>query len=143
MEIGVHIADVSYYVDAGTLLDKAAYERGCSVYLPDRTVPMFPEKLSNFLCSLRPREDKLCVSAVLSWMRTSVFLPAGLAERSSVPVAAYRMNKHSLCWMLQAGTVLFRKTESSSLPGSTTKSRQLRRRSTFCRKDLTIKCVKR
>jgi ribonuclease R len=64
MEIGVHIADVSYYVDAGTLLDKAAYERGCSVYLPDRTVPMFPEKLSNFLCSLRPREDKLCVSAV-------------------------------------------------------------------------------
>ena len=63
-EVGIHIADVSYYVDPDTLLDQAAYERGNSVYLVDRTVPMFPEKLSNFLCSLRPREDKLCVSAV-------------------------------------------------------------------------------
>ena len=64
MEVGIHIADVSYYVDPGSLLDQAAYERGNSVYLVDRTIPMLPEKLSNRLCSLRPHEDKLCFSAV-------------------------------------------------------------------------------
>ncbi|MDD2289098.1 MAG: ribonuclease R [Bacteroidales bacterium] len=64
MEVGIHIADVSYYVDPGSLLDQAAYERGNSVYLVDRTIPMLPEKLSNRLCSLRPNEDKLCFSAV-------------------------------------------------------------------------------
>lgn len=64
MEVGVHIADVSHYVRPGSLIDKCAYERGTSVYLVDRTVPMLPEKLSNNLCSLRPNEDKLCFSAV-------------------------------------------------------------------------------
>ena len=63
-EIGVHIADVTYYVSPDTLVDKEALERGTSVYLVDRTVPMMPEKLSNKLCSLRPHEDKLCFSAV-------------------------------------------------------------------------------
>lgn len=63
-EIGVHIADVTYYVEPGTVVDKEALERGTSVYLVDRTVPMMPEKLSNKLCSLRPHEDKLCFSAV-------------------------------------------------------------------------------
>ena len=63
-EIGVHIADVSYYVKPGSLVDKEARERGTSVYLVDRTVPMLPEKLSNKLCSLRPHEDKLTFSAV-------------------------------------------------------------------------------
>ncbi len=63
-EVGVHIADVSYYVDPQSLTDAAALERGNSVYLVDRTVPMLPEKLSNKLCSLRPHEDKLCYSAV-------------------------------------------------------------------------------
>lgn len=63
-EIGVHIADVSYYVLPDTLLDKEAYNRATSVYLVDRTVPMLPEKLSNGVCSLRPNEDKLCFSAV-------------------------------------------------------------------------------
>ncbi|MCS7077474.1 MAG: ribonuclease R [Bacteroidia bacterium] len=58
-EIGVHIADVSYYVKPNSLLDQEAYKRGTSVYLVDRTVPMLPEALSNFLCSLRPNEDKL------------------------------------------------------------------------------------
>ena len=64
LEVGIHIADVSYYVKPGTLLDKEAYERGTSVYLVDRTIPMLPEALSNNLCSLRPGEDKLCFSAV-------------------------------------------------------------------------------
>lgn len=63
-EIGVHIADVSYYVRPGDVVDKEARERGTSVYLVDRTVPMLPEKLSNKLCSLRPNEDKLTFSAV-------------------------------------------------------------------------------
>ena len=63
-EVGVHIADVSYYVTPGSIVDKEAQERGTSVYLVDRTVPMLPEKLSNKLCSLRPAEDKLTFSAV-------------------------------------------------------------------------------
>ncbi len=63
-EIGVHIADVSYYVTPGSLVDKEARERGTSVYLVDRTVPMLPEKLCNKLCSLRPDEDKLVFSTV-------------------------------------------------------------------------------
>lgn len=63
-EIGVHIADVSHYVQAGTMLDQEAFERATSVYLPDRVNPMLPEHISNFLCSLRPREDKLTFSAI-------------------------------------------------------------------------------
>lgn len=63
-EVGVHIADVSYYVHPGSILDDEAYERATSVYLVDRVVPMLPEKLSNGVCSLRPNEDKLCYSAI-------------------------------------------------------------------------------
>ena len=63
-EVGVHIADVSWYVRPGSLVDKEARERGTSVYLVDRTVPMLPEKLCNKLCSLRPHEEKLTFSTV-------------------------------------------------------------------------------
>lgn len=63
-EIGVHIADVSHYVQEGTDLDREAYERATSVYLMDRVVPMLPEILSNGVCSLRPNEEKLTFSAV-------------------------------------------------------------------------------
>lgn len=63
-EIGVHIADVSHYVQTGTELDNEAYKRATSVYLPDRVNPMLPEQISNVLCSLRPKEDKLAFSAV-------------------------------------------------------------------------------
>lgn len=63
-EIGVHIADVSHYLREESALDKEAYERATSVYLVDRVVPMLPEVLSNFACSLRPNEDKYCFSAI-------------------------------------------------------------------------------
>ena len=63
-EVGVHIADVSHYIKPDSALDKEADERATSVYLVDRVIPMLPEHLSNGLCSLRPKEDKLCFSAV-------------------------------------------------------------------------------
>jgi ribonuclease R len=63
-EVGVHIADVAHYVLPNTRLDEAAYEKATSVYLPDRVNPMLPEHISNVLCSLRPKEDKLTFSAV-------------------------------------------------------------------------------
>ena len=63
-EIGVHIADVSYYVQEKSIIDEEAYKRATSVYLVDRTVPMLPEKLCNNLCSLRPNEDKLAYSVI-------------------------------------------------------------------------------
>ena len=63
-EIGIHIADVSHYVEPDNPLDKAAYQKATSVYLPDRVNPMLPEHISNVLCSLRPNEDKLTFSAI-------------------------------------------------------------------------------
>lgn len=63
-EIGVHIADVTHYVKPGTILNNEAYERATSVYLVDRVVPMLPERISNHICSLNPREDKLCFSVI-------------------------------------------------------------------------------
>ncbi|MFN9801924.1 MAG: RNB domain-containing ribonuclease, partial [Bacteroidota bacterium] len=64
VEVGVHIADVSFYMQPGTVLEQEAFRRATSVYLVDRTIPMLPERLSNELCSLRPKEDKMCFSAV-------------------------------------------------------------------------------
>ena len=63
-EVGVHIADVSHYVTEGSVIDKEAVKRATSVYLVDRTIPMLPERLCNFICSLRPDEDKLAYSVI-------------------------------------------------------------------------------
>ena len=71
-EIGIHIADVSHYVRAGEVLDDEAKERGTSVYLVDRVIPMLPEVLSNDLCSLRPNEDRLAFSAVFEMTPESI-----------------------------------------------------------------------
>ena len=64
-QIGIHIADVTHYVQEQTALDEEAYRRGTSIYLVDRVIPMLPERLSNQLCSLRPNEDKLCMSVIV------------------------------------------------------------------------------
>lgn len=71
-EVGVHIADVSHYIQPDSALDKEAYRRATSVYLPDRVSPMLPERLSNELCSLRPNEDKYTFSAVFIMNRQGV-----------------------------------------------------------------------
>ena len=63
-QVGVHIADVSHYVTEGSIIDKEAEKRATSVYLVDRTIPMLPERLCNFICSLRPNEDKLTYSVI-------------------------------------------------------------------------------
>ena len=65
-EVGVHIADVSHYVKEGSTIDKEAVKRATSVYLVDRTIPMLPERLCNFICSLRPNEEKLTYSVIFS-----------------------------------------------------------------------------
>jgi len=63
-EVGVHIADVSHYVTEGSIIDREAQQRATSVYLVDRTIPMLPERLCNYICSLRPNEEKLCYSVI-------------------------------------------------------------------------------
>lgn len=90
-ELGVHIADVSHYIETDSALDEEAFERATSVYLPDRVVPMLPEKISNELCSLRPHEDKLtysCVFKMTAKARSKMF---GLAEQSFIPTIGLRM----------------------------------------------------
>jgi len=71
LEIGIHIADVSHYVKPETALDREGYSRSTSVYLVDRVLPMLPERLSNELCSLRPKEDKLTFSAIFTFSKNN------------------------------------------------------------------------
>lgn len=70
-ELGVHIADVSHFIRPGTSLDKEAKRRGNSVYLADKVIPMLPEQLSNGICSLRPREDRFCVSVFITYDKSA------------------------------------------------------------------------
>ncbi|MBP6970651.1 MAG: ribonuclease R [Bacteroidaceae bacterium] len=86
-EVGVHIADVSHYVQEGSIIDKEAYKRATSIYLVDRTIPMLPEKLSNNLCSLRQDEDKLTYSVIMEMTDT------GLIKRSRIVRTVIRSNR--------------------------------------------------
>jgi len=79
-EVGVHIADVSHYVQPGGIIDDEAYRRATSVYLVDRTIPMLPERLSNFLCSLRPDEDKYAYSCIFTLDAEAQLLAARIAR---------------------------------------------------------------
>lgn len=79
-EVGVHIADVSHYVKEDSALDREAYDRATSVYLVDRTIPMLPERLCNFICSLRPNEEKLAYSAIFEMNERAEILQFHIAK---------------------------------------------------------------
>lgn len=79
-QVGVHIADVSHYVTEGSIIDKEASRRATSIYLVDRTVPMLPERLCNFICSLRPNEEKLCYSVIFEMNDEAEVLASHIAH---------------------------------------------------------------
>ena len=103
MEVGVHIADVSHYVKPGTAIDREAYERGTSVYLVDRTIPMLPEKLCNGVCSLRPHEDKLCFSVVMEMDSLATVLKVWMGK--SVINSDYRYDYEEAQEIIETGNV--------------------------------------
>ncbi len=100
-EVGVHIADVSFFVKPGTALDKEAVERATSVYLVDRTIPMLPEILSTDLCSLKPDEDRLAVSAVFTLDKEANILDQWFGE--TVIHSAKRFTYENAQEVLDAG----------------------------------------
>ena len=89
-QIGIHIADVSFYVRPGTKIDDEAYQRGTSVYLVDRVIPMLPEELCNDKCSLKPGEDKLCMSVIFTFEVPRK--PSG-----ELDFEAFKITKHKIC----------------------------------------------
>lgn len=80
IEVGIHIADVSYFVTPGSEIDKEAYRRATSIYLVDRTIPMLPEVLSNDLCSIRPNVDRLAMSAIFTMSKDGEILDTWFGE---------------------------------------------------------------
>ncbi|MBR2395144.1 MAG: VacB/RNase II family 3'-5' exoribonuclease, partial [Bacteroidaceae bacterium] len=110
-EVGVHIADVSYYVQEGGIIDKEAYKRATSVYLVDRTIPMLPEKLCNNLCSLRQDEDKLTYSVILE------MTDAGVVKRSRIARTVIRSNRRFAYEEVQAIIEREQQGGKEKLPG--------------------------
>ena len=110
-EVGVHIADVSYYVQEGSIIDKEAFKRATSVYLVDRTIPMLPEKLCNNLCSLRQDEDKLTYSVILE------MTDAGVVKRSRIARTVIRSNRRFAYEEVQAIIEREQQGGKNPLPG--------------------------
>jgi ribonuclease R len=111
--LGVHIADVSHYVKPGSSLDAEAFERGTSVYFPDRTLPMLPERLSNNICSLRPQEDKLTFSVLLEIDREGEVVKAEFSP--SLIRTAERMT-YDAVYRIFEGNAREKKRYSSLIP---------------------------
>ncbi|MDO4618409.1 MAG: ribonuclease R [Clostridia bacterium] len=105
--LGVHIADVSHYVKPKSALDREAYERGTSVYLPDRVIPMLPEKLSNGVCSLVPNEDRLTLSVIMD-ITSGGDVKAYKIEKSVIN-SAYRMTYPDVAKILSGDKALTKK----------------------------------
>jgi len=110
-EVGVHIADVSYYVQEGSIIDKEAFKRATSIYLVDRTIPMLPEKLCNNLCSLRQDEDKLTYSVILE------MTDAGVVKRSRIARTVIRSNRRFAYEEVQAIIEREQQGGKEQLPG--------------------------
>ncbi len=106
-EIGVHIADVTHYVHPNTILEEEAQQRATSIYLVDRTIPMLPEKLSNKLCSLRPKEDKLCYSVVFTMNERARILKTWIGK--TVINSDHRFNYDEVQDIIEAGEGVFHK----------------------------------
>ena len=115
-EVGVHIADVSYYVQEGGIIDKEAFKRATSVYLVDRTIPMLPEKLCNNLCSLRQDEDKLTYSVILE------MTDAGVVKRSRIARTVIRSNRRFAYEEVQAIIEREQQGGKEPLPGDELKN---------------------
>ena len=117
-QIGVHIADVSHYVRPGTKIDDEAYQRGCSVYLVDRVLPMLPEELCNDKCSLRPNEDKLCMSVIFTMDANAQVLKYKICR--TVIRSNARLNydeAQAIIMANQTGETLSRENRNGSMSG--------------------------
>lgn len=113
-KLGVHIADVNYYVREGDALDLEAYQRGTSVYFPDRAIPMFPERLSNNLCSLREGEDRLTMTVFMEFEPTMKLVNYDITP--SVIRSNARLTYTGVWQMLKDGHEILRDTYADLLP---------------------------
>lgn len=123
IEVGVHIADVSHYIEEDDVLDSSAYERATSVYLPDRVVPMLPERLSNGLCSLRPHEEKLTYSCIYKMTNGGEVIEKWIGR--TVIKSNHRFTYEAVQQIIESGTGLYDK-EILLLHGIAQNLRQLR-----------------
>lgn len=107
--LGVHIADVSHYVREGSLLDREALKRGTSVYLVDRVLPMFPKAISNGICSLNPKEDRLCLSVIMEVDEFGKVIKHEVKE--TIIHSQYRLNYKEVSDFLETKEGVFREDE--------------------------------
>lgn len=128
-EVGVHIADVSHYVEEGSVIDKEGYSRATSVYLVDRTVPMLPERLCNFICSLRPDEEKLTYSVIF------IMDEQAHVQDSRIVHTVIKSNRRFT--YEEAQEILERNGEASDVEGATPVGRE-QRTGEYCEELITL-----